>query len=303
MIARHPGVVYVWEPLNRELPHTPARHWYHYVTAAEEDRFRDFLQYYLSFRSRWADVHDPIYPRRVLRCAKRVLECGWHRFLGHRALMKDPNALCSSEWLARTFGMKVIVLIRHPAALVSSYKRLGWVFYSQELWAQPELMHEHLEPFRDEIRWHVDHSPPDLVDSAILLWRVLHHVILDFQRRHPDWLFVRHEDLSRRPVEEYQKLFAYIGLDMTPRVRREIERHSSSANPREAEHKVLHQLKRDSEGNIWNWCDRLSPQEIDRVRKGTADVARFFYTDADWCEENSQPLPAPPPPPAAPRAA
>jgi Sulfotransferase family len=293
MIASHPGVVYVWEPFNKQLPHTPARHWYHHVTAGEEGRFREFLRYYLTFQSRWADVRDPIYPRRILRAAKRATECWWRRRQGCRALMKDPNALCSAEWLAEAFGMSVVVLIRHPAAFVSSYKRLGWVFYFQELWAQPQLMEEYLEPFRDEIRWQVEHSPPDLIDSAILLWRVLHHVILDLQRRHPHWAFVRHEDLSLWPVEEFLRLFEHVGLDMTPGVRRAIERHSSPKNPREAGDKVVHQLNRDSRGNVWNWRGRLSPLEIARVRKGTQDVARWFYTDADWQEEHVPALAGP----------
>jgi hypothetical protein len=69
---------------------------------------------------------------------------------------------------------------------------------------------------------------------------------------------------------------------MSPRVRHAIETHSSSENPREAGDKVVHQLKRDSKGNIWNWRSRLTPEEVLRIRKGTEDIAPFFYTDADW---------------------
>jgi hypothetical protein len=69
---------------------------------------------------------------------------------------------------------------------------------------------------------------------------------------------------------------------MTPRVRRVIETHTAPENPQVAPDRVAHHLKRDSPGNIWNWHSRLRPDEIPRVRKGTEDIAPYFYTDADW---------------------
>jgi hypothetical protein len=61
-----------------------------------------------------------------------------------------------------------------------------------------------------------------------------------------------------------------------------VEAHSSPANPREVAAGVVHQLRRNSRANIWSWAHRLSPAEIHRVRRATEDVARFFYSDADW---------------------
>jgi hypothetical protein len=198
--------------------------------------------------------------------------------------MKDPSALFSAEWLARTYDMDVVVLIRHPAAFVSSWKRLNWGVWLGDMWRQPQLMEGYLAPFHNEIRCFLE-QPPDLIGQALLLWRVIHHVVLRLRLAHPEWIFLRHEDLSRRPVQEFEKLCAGLGLDMTGRMRQTIKRHTSAANPREAPPRVVHQLKRDSLGNIWNWCSRLRPEEIARVRKETADIARFFYTDADWWED------------------
>ena len=47
---------------------------------------------------------------------------------GLRPLLKDPIAIMSCEWLAETFNMDVIVVIRHPAAFVASLKVAGWEF-------------------------------------------------------------------------------------------------------------------------------------------------------------------------------
>jgi hypothetical protein len=282
MIASHPRVVYIWEPFNKKVPNSPIKYWYHHVTPHEQERFRAYLQPHLTFRYPWwAAIKDRPHPRRVVGTALRTAQCCYRRMIGCRPLMKDPSALFAAEWLAQNYDMDMVVLIRHPAAFASSMKRLNWPFWFGELWPQQELMRDYLEPFRDEVRRAAE-KPPDLIDQAILIWRIIHHVILRFQRAHPDWIFLRHEDLSRQPVEEFAKLFARLGLDMLPRVRRTIEAHTAEDNPKEAAEKIAHQLKRDSKGNIWNWRSRLLPEEIARVRQGTQDIARHFYTEADW---------------------
>jgi hypothetical protein len=288
MIASHPKVVYLWEPFNPGALRTPAKYWYHHVTPADEEQFRAFLQPYLTFRYPWwADVKDRVHPRRIVGATYRTALCWWRRQTGCRTLMKDPSALFSAEWLAKTYGMNVVVLIRHPAAYVSSLKRLRWGVWYSDLWNQRALMEDHLAPFYDEVRRCMEHLP-DLLGQAILLWRIIHHVIRRFQQDHPDWIYLRHEDLSRRPMEEFQSLLGRLGLDMPPCVRQAIETHTSAENPREAPERIAHQLKRDSQGNIWNWRTRLRPEEIARVRKATEDIAPYFYSDADWYGENRE---------------
>ncbi len=176
--------------------------------------------------------------------------------------------------------MQVVVLIRHPAAFASSLKRLGWNFLFAHLLEQRQLMDDYLAPFHDDIARFAGWLP-DLIDQVILLWRVMHHVIRRYQQTHPDWVFLRHEDLSREPLPGFRGLCDRLGLEMTRGVRGAIETYTSSENPREAGEKVVHQLRRDSRANIWNWRTRLRPEEILRIRKGTEDVAPYFYTDAD----------------------
>jgi hypothetical protein len=33
---------------------------------------------------------------------------------------------------------------------------------------------------------------------------------------------------------------------------------------------------------VHTWRTRLSSEEIDRVRRGTREISRAFYTDAEW---------------------
>ena len=288
MIAAHPQVAYIWEPFNpmNPAPDSPVRYWYEFVTSEREQQFMNFLGPRLRWESTWwTEVKASPTPRRCWGATMRALVTWWHRLHGRRPLLKDPIAFFSAEWLARAYAADVVVLIRHPAAFVSSVKRLNWRFRVQPLLDQPQLMQRYLEPFRDQLescRRLQGLRQIDIVDEAILWWRFIHHVIRQYQQQHTDWIFARHEDLSLEPMEKYDELLQRLDLDMTRHVRKAIMTHTAKENPAEAAAKVVHQLKRNSRANIFNWMKRLTPAEIAKIRRETEDVARHFYTDADW---------------------
>lgn len=286
MIAAHPKIEYLAEPFNPDAHRgrTPVTRWFRHVTAADERPVRAYLDTSLKFGRSWrADFASRPGWHGSLYATRRTLTA-WYRWAtDFRPLMKDPIALMSAEWLARTYDMDVLVLIRHPAAFVSSLVRLGWQFPFGDLLAQPELMRDHLAPFAREIADYAA-EPRPVIDEGILLWRIFHHVIRQYQLRHPEWLFVRHEDLSQRPREEFATVFARLGLRMTPDVQRMIDEHTAAENPREAPGNVAHHLRLDSRANVWNWAHRLSPLEVAKVRKHTEDIARHFYSDAEWAD-------------------
>ena len=213
--------------------------------------------------------------RRIRRLGRLTLD----RIARPRPLMKDPHAVFSADWLAETFGMDVVVLIRHPAAFVGSIKKAGWSFRFEQLLEQPLLMKHHLAGFRREIET-LAHEAGDIVDQGILLWNVIYQVIAGYRERHPDWIYVRHEDLSRDPLPAFGELFESLGLDYTKAVQRVVAEHSGSNNP--VEPHAGSEIRRHSRANIQSWKQRLSAEEIRRIERGTAEVAAHFYGEEDW---------------------
>ena len=142
--------------------------------------------------------------------------------------MKDPIAAFSSSWLASTFDMATIVLVRHPAGFASSLKRLGWSHPFNDFLAQPALMEERLQAFEGEIARmaKVEH---DIVDQASLLWRMIYSVLLEYRRAHPDWIVVRHEDLALDPVGGFAGLYRRLGLCYSEDIRRRVRWYSSGS--------------------------------------------------------------------------
>jgi hypothetical protein len=286
MLALAPGVEYIHEPFNPVAPAGVCTadfdHYFVYVTRRNELDYLSPLSRTLGFRYAWlASARETHSVRRARRAIREGLRFEWARLRRARPLVKDPLALLSSEWLAERFGMEVLVMIRHPAAFVSSVKRLNWEYSFAELLADEQLMNDHLSHFETELRDHV-RRPRDVVSQAILTWRVLYSVVATLRRRHPEWLFVRHEDLSIEPSRVFADIYTRLELDFTEGVARGIEEHSGGANPSESE--SAYSIRVNSAVNVSNWLRRLSDEEITRIRNGVEDVSHDFYKDQDWAQ-------------------
>ena len=284
MLAADAMTAYVSEPLN--VLHRPGvfrpqiKYWYQYVCEDNEKEYLPAFQDLLEF-----DYHlwDEI---RSLRSQRDVLRMGRDFFIfynglmrGQRALLKDPFAVFSTPWFAKRLNCKVVITVRHPAAFASSLKRLNWPFDFQNLLNQPLLMRDHLEPYREEMQ---SVQADDVVGQAALLWKLIYRAVHMSREQHPDFLIVRHEELSREPIPGYRTLYAALDLEFTPRVEKTILNSSSSENPRELSRKKVHGIKLDSRANIDNWKQRLGADEIERVRAMTDDVSKLYYSDAEW---------------------
>ena len=194
-------------------------------------------------------------------------------------LIKDPIALTAAEWIYHKWNSKNVVLIRHPAAFVSSLIRLNWRFNFENFTKQPDLIDRFLGPYRSQI----NNPPKDFISEASLIWTCITKIIIEYQKLYPNWLYIRHEDLSYDPIKEYELLFEKLKLQFSNEVKKVIHSSSNFSNPSEvANSKVVHQLQRNSRDNIKNWKKRLNNKDINKVRDLTEHLSQSFYSEKDW---------------------
>jgi hypothetical protein len=280
------GLGYIDEPFS--ILHRPgvlgARFdaWFPYITTDPGGRLTASVGQMLEFRYDPArELRAVRSPRDVGRMVRDTRRFGDYRRRHARPLVKDPVALLAAPWLASSFGMDVVVMIRHPAAFASSLKRMGWTHPFGDFLAQPALMDGPLAGYRDQVERYAAH-PPDVIDQAGLLWTMLHDVIDGYRSAYPDWLFVRHEDLSTDPQAGFQRICDQLGLRYDGALERRLLRDTDAANPVEAVNGTAHVLQRDSRANIATWRTRLTAEEIERVRAATAAVSPRFYGEDEW---------------------
>ena len=280
------GLGYIDEPFS--ILHRPGvlgtrfDAWFPYITDDPDGRLTAAVGEMLGFRySPAAELRATRSPRDVGRMVRDARRFGGYRRAHARPLVKDPVALLAAPWLARSFEMDVVVMIRHPAAFASSLKRMGWTHPFGHFLDQPALMDGPLAAYRDQVsRYAAD--PPDVIDQAGLLWTMLHDVIDGYRASQPDWLFIRHEDLSTDPQDGFRELCRTLGLRYDGPLEQRLLHDTDTANPVEAVNGTAHTLQRDSRANVATWRTRLTADEIARVREATATISPRFYGEDEW---------------------
>ncbi len=266
VIAQNDNIKYIQEPFNiqrnNDLPFL--KYWYQFPTQNNQNEIQEYIESYL---------YESSFLKKMWAKLQRNKE--------KRNLIKDPISFFSAEWLASTFDMDVVIIVRHPAAFISSLKRLGWEHPFDHFIEQPELMKTILFDFKDELE-EFSKNKKDIIDQGILLWKLLYSTVLSYQVEHPEWYIVRHEDLSLNPEEEFEKMLDFLNIRMTDKIQKYIQKTTNDSNATDAATNVVHQLNRNSQENIKVWKNRLTEDEINRIKDGVESVSKFFYTDSDW---------------------
>ena len=295
MLAAGSQAAYISEPLNvlhrPGVLRTPVRYWYTYIHEGNEAEFLPGLQEAISFRYHLVKELDSLRSGKDLaRMGRDVAIFLRGRIQRQIPLVKDPFAVFSAPWFARRLNCKIVITVRHPAAFASSLKRLDWPFDFADLLAQPQLMQDWLEPFRPKIETmalpvHGKANRTVLtntIESASLLWLVIYTFALECIRQYPDFILVRHEDLSADPVKGFEELYSRLGLAFTSLAKKTILKASSSENPGELARGATHSVRLDSRANLQNWKHRLTNEEIQSIRRLTGELCDQYYPDQSW---------------------
>ena len=297
MLVAGGGLVHVNEPFNRRHPpglspgilNIPPPVAYQFVgphnEAAHMAGFSDMLalRYRLS-----AELRANRSPYDLAKMARYLVAFNAGRARGWRPLVDDPYLVFSAPWMAERFRSQVVVLVRHPAGIVSSCKRIGtrWRDNLPAIAGQPELIETYLRDFEDEIE-RVASAPFEPIEQACLLYRLIHAAIAEQAAAHPEFVVVRYEDMAADPEAGFRDLYARLGLTYTDRAARAVEAGCQAdagqrARPwaRVGFSKTAFQPM-DSRANAYAWRTRLSPEEIETVLRSTRDVAGRFYSQAE----------------------
>ena len=281
----------IWEPFNHLLSPSskivganPFPHHYHYVLEEEAPKIKSYINRRLLFSAYRVNYRGRNYSHRlfqILGLVDHLLRIGMNT---KQILIKDPIALLSADWIAREYQAQVIVLIRHPAAYVNSIKRVNWNMSLEELLPQKEFLATLPDSLVREISDRVANQSEDggyNLEDAALSWKVFHRVIYQYQQVHPNWIFVRHEDLCEDFITGFRRLYAQLALPWSIENQALIQQYCTCYDTERLGSKV-HVLRRDSRSTSQLWKQSLSTEEVKRIREITKDIANLFYDEDSW---------------------
>jgi len=148
MLAVSPDLAFIMEPFNdankrRGIFNARFGRFFPYVTDENEHLYLAAAEKTIGFRyDLAAGIKAADSVRQYARVVRDIFQTILNRMQGKRPFVKDPNALFLVEWLVRRFDMDVVILIRHPAAFISSLRILKWGFPFSSLLDQPSLIRD-----------------------------------------------------------------------------------------------------------------------------------------------------------------
>ncbi len=153
--------------------------------------------------------------RKVLtgRLRSRWTDRFHRKLVARRRLIKDIRANLLLGWMRANFpGMPIILLLRHPCAVVASRLALGWRDNLSETVEQVELVEDFLRPMEPEI-W----GSRDAFERHLFLWCIENYVPL--RQFAPEEIHLAfYENFLAHPDEEIDRLFSFLGTDYDERV-------------------------------------------------------------------------------------
>jgi len=213
---------------------------------ARHDALRGYAETVLTGR-----IRHPWVDRRLTRLSSR------------RRLIKEVRANLMLAWMHRNFPeVPLLLIVRHPCAVVASRMRLGWATDSDiaPFLEQPRLLKDHLGPFEGTIRG----ARSDAQKHAII-WCVSQLVPL--RQCADDLLILYYEDLCTDPEAQLRRVMQAIDEPFVPDALSRVDRPSATAQHSSA---VVTGVER-----IGAWRSSLSSSQADEV----LEVVRSFGLD------------------------
>lgn len=279
------SVDYIHEPFNGAYTLPDRRRLIpRYVRAEDQsqaaDRFRTSVSKLFSYQigmqfapndmdSRWRKAAKLVLGSRgpfYLRLAKANL-------FRSSAVIKDPMAGVSTEFLYREFGVKPVIIVRHPVSLAASLQRVQWFPEVYDFRLQPELIQDYLAT--DTTFLQQDWS--DRLLEAMAHWRLLHRMLLRQAEKYEDWIVITHEELSADPQSVFRNLYRELDLPWSPGISRKIAsltQRSGKTQPRPGR---VQDFRRDSAQLFETRRNSISPALRQKIFDITADVALELY--------------------------
>jgi sulfotransferase family protein len=171
---------------------------------------------------------------------------------GDRVLVKTVYSPLALDWIDERFQPQVLIVLRHPLNVMSSWAELGWGGCALE--TNPRVR-ERLASRWDLPQLDADATPLQRIAWEVGLFTSQLHAGLD---EHPHWTAVSHEDLCVDPRTKFQQLYQDLGLTWSGRTEKFLSERNRPGRAFQV-FRVAELQKPD------RWKERLLPHQLEEI--------------------------------------
>ena len=282
-------VDYIHEPFNPQCGLSASDSWYPYLRNEPDteamQRYHNSIQsifsYDFTLRNK-IPKEDPWLKRNLKRIVGsrgpfnlRIAKLNpFHQ----AAIIKDPIGNLLSEYLHTNFGVKPVIVIKHPLSFIPSIKKVNWYPNPHEIGDQPHVIEDY---FKDEPDFFSKQWSDPLL-AAAAHWRVAYKVMLAQANKYPDWQVITHEELSQNPISTFSNLYEKLELPWSEQIERKIIKLTQTNTSTQARKGRVQDFYRNSADIFKARRNSLTKEERRAIFEVVEDIALQIYPEESF---------------------
>jgi hypothetical protein len=272
IISKATGRLILFEPLHPSVTEMSREFSYSPISVDNAQTICSYLGDVIGKRHRKMWLMRNHVPVRLEEISPHFLDLIWENcnVLG----FKEIRANFMLRWLQEDLGYRIVYVVRHPCAVVSSILRrhnfweFGWPG-TYELFLQRTLYHPHYQDHRIKDCRSVVEGATSAFEQYAVMWAITHAIVLPELKKLGLPLFY-YEHFYTNPFESVRKLLDFIGTD------KDNIHPAYIFTPSMTTLKTLHGLYGSEDlihdGASIFWKDTLNPAQVARI----LDIIRCF---------------------------
>ena len=196
-------------------------------------------------------------------------------------IIKDPDAIGFAPYLQKEHAFKTIVTVRHPVAIWSSYKRIGWPgFIADRLRSEAFLKyydadeHKLLESNKENTPEHILYA---------ISWRLNYRFLHATLSNTPTAKFLTNEQLSLQP-DKIRSIANEMQIPWSARCDRWVKRNTTANGRVHPRANQIQDLRRESSKIFASSINAVPESQRNEIQEITWPVAKLFYTQSQFFE-------------------
>jgi len=267
-LLQQAGVVVVHEPLNERFGMRDVPIAYPYVDGAD-NAYAPLLDDAVDFHRAWnkdvtyikaqglrKKMYQILGGRSGVRWDVLRLKSLLH-LMPNKVCLKDPFMSLATPYLVKHHQLKVVCMVRHPAAIHYGTEKQSWRFDINNLRRQEKLV-ESVAADVPEQHW--DMADKHAAASIALLWKLMLRINQSLEKESSNLKLITHEDLCIAPLDIAKAICSHLGVLYTPKLNEFVLEHSQGSRV-EAKAGQTHDFKRDSKSIPTAWVGKLSKSD------------------------------------------
>ena len=259
-LLQQAGVVVVHEPLNERFGMQDVPITYPYVDDVENE-YASLLDDVVNFRRAWNKDASFIRSKGVkkilysLTGGRSGLRWSWLRLqhalrvMPKQLCLKDPFMSLATPYLVKKQGLKVVCMVRHPAAIHYSTAKQGWRFDIKNLRKQEGLIEKFASDI-SEVQWQI--AEKHAAASIAILWKLMVRINQGVGWGNSNLKIIKHEDLCLDPMYTVEEIFKHFEVPLTQKIKSFVIENSQGSSAEPINGKV-HSFKREAKALVDIW--------------------------------------------------